>query len=317
MRIGLIGCGRHAMASVLPAFPGAGLRLVATCARHIERARTCAELFGAPMAFDDPSAMIDAGGLDGVVIAVPADAYVPLIDLCMVARLPVFAEKPGAASGAQARRIAEVSETGGVPVMVGYMKRFAPAYRCARDLINDASFGRPTLASLRFVVGSGFGGSLQTWVMDNLVHPLDMARFLVGELSEMSGLHTHEPEAGHALAMIARSERGAVVTFEFATTGSWVQHNERVEVTGVGATVCVDNVDTCVYRPREGAEQIWKPNYTVPVPANTTPVVAGFVGELEHFHRVVADGAPCDSDIRSAARTLETAEELLAAALDV
>ncbi len=317
MRIGLIGCGRHATASVLPAFPEAGLRLVATCARRIERAEACAELFGAPTAYDDPRAMLDAGGLDGVVIVVPAGAYASLIELCLRARLPVFAEKPGAASGEEARRIAECSASSGVPVMVGYMKRFAPAYRCAREAIRDTSFGRPMLGSVRFVVGSGFGGSLRTWVIDNVVHPLDIARFLVGELSDLALHHTHEPEAGHALAVIARSERGAVVSFELATTGSWMQHNERVEVTGIGNTVCVDNVDTCVYRPREGAEQIWRPNYTVPLPVNTTPVVTGFVGELEHFREVVADGAPCESDIRSAARTLETAEELVRLALDV
>jgi len=89
------------------------------------------------------------------------------------------------------------------------------------------------------------------------------------------------------------------------TTGSWEQRNEAVEIFGNGHSLYVDNLDTCTYRPPERPEQVWRPNYTVPLAANMTGATMGFASELEHFRRVISEGVPCESDIASAAATLD------------
>jgi predicted dehydrogenase len=106
------------------------------------------------------------------------------------------------------------------------------------------------------------------------------------------------------------SSSGAVCTFNLCTTASWNQRNEYVEIYGDGHAVCVENVDTCIYRPPERPEQVWRPNYTVAVPASSSPTTMGFVPELQHFRQVALGRANSASDMISAAATLALAERL-------
>nr|WP_162449178.1 Gfo/Idh/MocA family oxidoreductase [Phytoactinopolyspora mesophila] len=310
MRIGVIGVGGHASANLYPNLRAAGLELVATCARHQDRAQAAAEMWGAEHAFDDPEKMLASVELDGVIVCVSPDDYGPLVNLCLKAGKPVFCDKPGAGSAAEAHELAELSRNTGTPVVVGYMKRFAPAYRQAHDIVRSAVFGAPSLGAFTFAMGQGFGGDLRTYLIDNPVHHLDLARYFLGELSDVQAHVTELPGFGHAVAAIARASSGAVCTFNLCTTASWNQRNEYAEIYGKGHAVWIDNVDTCTYRPPERPEQVWRPNYTVPLPVNSGPTTMGFVPELEHFRDVVTGATENLSDMTSAAATLALAEQL-------
>jgi predicted dehydrogenase len=305
-----VGCGQHASGVLLPLLEAAGFELVATCARRLSTASAAANRFGAKSAYDDIEEMLRRERIDAVVACVPPPVYGAVIRACVEAGVPCFAEKPGAANAAQANELARLSRDRGVPVMVGYMKRFAPAYRQARACIADAAFGTAAIATFSFVMGE-FDEDFSGYVIDNPVHHLDLARFLLGEL-EVTQV-TRGPSAGgrHAVSVTTRTESGAPVVFQLASTGSWFSHNEFVHVWGAGSAVLVDNVDTCVLRPPTGPEQVWRPNYTIPLPENLTPTTLGFLPELAHFADVVTKGGACESDLDSAARTLALAEEIL------
>ena len=309
-RVGVIGVGRHASGNLYPNLDAAGLELVATCARHQERAAAAAARWGAAHAFDDAEEMLASVELDGVVICVHATDYAPLVRLCLAAGKPVFCEKPGASGSAEAAELAAESERSGVPVVVGYMKRFAPAYRRAREIVQSAEFGPPSLGAFTFAMGQWPVDDLRDYLIDNPVHHLDLARSFLGELTELRAHVTEVPGSGHAIAAIARASAGAVCTFNFCTTASWNQRNEWAEVYGTGHAVWVENVDTCTYRPPDRPEQVWRPNYTVPWGGTASPIVMGFQPALEHF-REVATGAGANlSDMASAAATLRIAEQL-------
>lgn len=310
MRIGVIGVGAHASDNLYPNLRSAGLELVAVCARHQDRAAEAAARWGAAQAFDDHVAMLATADLDGVIISVQAADYAPLVESCLAAGKPVLCEKPGAAGSDEALQLAALSEQTGVPVVVGYMKRFAPAYVRARDLIRSATFGRPSLATFTFAMGPWADTALRTYVVDNPVHHLDLARFLLGDIDDIQAHHTEVDGVGHAIAVVARTSSGAVCTFNLCTTASWVQRNEYVEVFGEGESVWVENVDTCTYRPAAPPEQVWRPNYTVPGPSSHTATIMGFVPELEHFRQVASGEAANRSSLTSAAATLRTAETL-------
>ena len=78
---------------------------------------------------------------------------------------------------------------------------------------------------------------------------------------------------------------------QLSTTGSWEQHNERVELQGSGSTVVVDNVDTCISRPPSQPELVWRPNYTIPTAENSSATTCGFLRELQAFTAAITDGA--------------------------
>lgn len=310
MRAAVIGVGRHASSNLYPNLRPAGIELVATCARTIHNAQTAATAWGAAHAFDDAEQMLSTVDVDGVVICVQPSDYAPLVKPCLEAGVPVFCDKPGAATAEEALELADLSDATGVPIVVGYMKRFAPAYQRAREIITRTEFGRPSMATFTFAMGQGFGGDLRTYLIDNPVHHFDIARYLLGELQELQAKVTEVRGFGHGVGAVARAASGAVCTFNFSTTASWEQRNEFVEIYGEGHAVRVENVDTCTYRPPQRPEHVWRPNYTVPAVSNSSATIMGFAPELEHFRDVAMREAPSASDMRSAATTLALAEQL-------
>jgi predicted dehydrogenase len=312
VRIGVVGAGRHANSALYPAIVESGFELAAVCARTPERARSTARHWGAGGYYAAVEDMLAAGGLEGVVVAVPAAAYRPIIAQCIEAGLPVFCEKPAGHSASELRQLAELAAAARCEVVVGYMKRFAPAYRRAHGLIRSPHFGTPTLAHFTFAMGQidGYRDDLRYYLTDNPVHMIDLARYLVGELAEMSAVLNVVPGFGLSVSLVARADGGAACSFNFCTTAAFAHRGESIEIYGRGHAVQVDNVDTCTYRPADGPAQIWRPNYTLPSPANSGFATMGFIPALEHFRDVAAGLAANQSDLESAARTLATTELL-------
>jgi predicted dehydrogenase len=109
---------------------------------------------------------------------------------------------------------------------------------------------------------------------------------------------------------VAGRSSSGVVSIRANTTAGWEQHNEAVEIFGQGHSVLVDNVDTCVYRPPEGPELVWRPNYTGPGPGSFSGQTLGYGGGLAHFHDVIRGDTTANSDLASAAATLELAGDI-------
>ena len=302
LEVAAIGAGGHAMQSVLPNLSAAGLSLKAVCTTSEQSAERAAQRFGAQAAFTSAEKMIETTRLDGVVIVVPPEEYAPLVELAVGNGIPVFTEKPGARSAQEADELAAAASAKSVPVVVGYQKRFAPAYQRAKDLIERDDFGVVTGATLVWSMGP-MGSDFDGWLFENPVHHLDLARFLLGELEDLHVIRSSTGK-GHSVLVAARSRGGAPVSLHLGTTGSWRHRSEFVEVRGEGTSVVVENVDTCTWRPSDQPELVSRPNYTVPLAQNTTAVTMGFTGALAHFRAVVEGGVASASDMVSAAATL-------------
>ena len=312
LRVGAIGCGEHATTTVWPLLAPAGLRCVAAWSRSRERAEDAAQRFAVPAAYTNLEQMLDEEQLDAVVVVVPPEGFGGVILPAIERGLHVFAEKPGATSASEADAIADAADERGVVAMVGYMKRFGTAYARAKELIAQDDFGPLTIASFKWSMGpmSDEHSSIDSWLFENPIHHIDLARFFCGELEAWDVQRARNAGDEFALAVSARAASGAVVSMQLSTTGSWEQHNECVELQGLGSAVVVDNVDTCVSRPTAQPELRWRPNYTVPTPENSSASTGGFLPELAAFAAAIASGGPVESDFRSAARTLDAVHEL-------
>lgn len=307
IRVGAIGCGEHATAAIWPLFAPAGMRCVAAWSRSSDRVRDATERFGIARAYTDLDEMLDDGGFDAVIVVVPPDGFASVIRPAIERGLHVFAEKPGAASADEARDIATLAAEHRVVAMVGYMKRFGTAFARARSLTAQPGFGPLTIASFKWSMGpmSDEHSSIESWLFENPIHHVDLARFYCGELSDWHVARAENAGEEFALAVSARAEGGGVVSLQLSTTGSWEQHNERVELQGLDFVVVVDNVDTCVSRPSNQPELVWRPNYTVPTAENSSASTCGFLPELVAFASAIENGSDVPSDFTSAARTLD------------
>lgn len=309
MRVGFVGCGRHATNALYPALAPAGIELAAVCARDPEHAAVTARRFGAERWVGSVDELVALDDLDAVVVAVPPEAYAPIATRCLESGLPVFTEKPGAATRAEFERLTALSAERGVPMMVGYMKRFARGYTTAHRFVTDEAFGTVTSLHAKFVIGPSFG-SLHGYLVDNPGHALDLLRMFGGEVVTCSARGRSLDGNRHAVALALEFASGAVGTAQLGTTASFFQDNELLEVIGDQHSVTVTNCDTVEMRRPTGPVEVDRPNYTVPLKQNFSGDVMGFVPELEHFREVVTDGVACRSDIASAARTFELVEQI-------
>jgi predicted dehydrogenase len=312
VRAAVVGCGWHATHTTYPALIDAGFDLRACCALHLDRAQATAGRFGVAAAYDRLDQLLEerAGQLDAAVLVLPPDAYDGPVRACLEAGLPVFCEKPAALDSATLAGLEAASAAAGLPVMVGYPRRFAPPYERARRLLEGDRFGRTLAYQAHWSMGPGEFGSLAYFLRENAVHQLDLARWLLGEATEVTALAAEHGDR-HAVAATMRFANGAVATLGLDDAGSWDHVNERLIITGEGAHIVVDNLESCSFRAGGEPELRWTPNFSTPVPRNSSLRLTGFVGALEHFALVVREAAPCLSDVASARRTTELAERVL------
>ena len=188
MRLGLIGLGRIGSfhAQTLTDLPGVD-SLVVTDAVPALAAEVAGRL-GAEAA-EGPEALL-AAGVDGVVVAAATDAHPALILAAVAAGLPTFCEKPVARTMAEGVAVRRQVEAAGVPVQIGYQRRFDPAFTAARAAVASGELGwlhtvravtlDPAPPSAAYVAVSG--GIFR----DCSVHDFDSIRWVTGrEVAEV------------------------------------------------------------------------------------------------------------------------------------
>ncbi len=181
-RLGLIGAGRMGRTH-LRALTGSSVRVVAV-ADPAAAARAAFDMPGIAV-HDTPEAMLDAGGLDGVLIATPTALHLPMVQLVAASGLPILCEKPCGLTARGAAEAARITDALGVRLQVAYWRRFVPALQRLRQRIADGALGELYLLACyqwdgappaaEFRVGSG------GIFIDMGVHEFDQIRWLSGQ----------------------------------------------------------------------------------------------------------------------------------------
>lgn len=146
VRVGLIGAGGIGSfhgESLARRVPGAVLASVADPAPGV--AGRLAASLGCPRATPDPAELLADPSVRAVVIAAPPAAHADLVEAAAGAGKAVFCEKPMALTLADADRAVEAARAAGVPLQVGFNRRFAAPFRAARDLVVSGRVGQPQL----------------------------------------------------------------------------------------------------------------------------------------------------------------------------
>lgn len=122
---------------------------------------------------------------DGALVATPTTTHPELLRRCLAARVPTLCEKPIAGDPAELTSLVSEVDSSGVPVLVGFQRRFDPAIVELRHRILDGGLGR--IYHVRAVGNDAeppdfdylpsSGGIFR----DLLIHDLDAIPWLVGE----------------------------------------------------------------------------------------------------------------------------------------
>lgn len=230
--VGVIGLGRIGAChtdtlSTLDGVDG----LVVTDAR-VDVTATVAAKFGA-RPVDSAQALL-ASGVDGVVVAAATPSHASLVLECVDAGIPVFCEKPLAATPGECRAIVQKISMSSVPVQVGYNRRFAPAFIAAKAAVVSGDLGwlhtvrsttlDPAPPPMEYIAVSG--GIFR----DCSVHDFDIVRWIVGrEVTEVYAAGANQGDARFTVAGDVDTAT-TILTFDNGTIG--VVSNTRYNARG-------------------------------------------------------------------------------------
>lgn len=282
VKVGFIGCGRHATKMLYPSLHLARMELVAVCDKDEKRARRNAKWFGAERVYSNHIQMLERESLEAVLICTTPNTHAPLTLDCIKYGVPVYVEKPPAMTLGDAEYLRERSEETGVKVMVGTMKRHALVYRQMKAIISSPEFGQINAVQSKICVGhkNGNGFSL---LLDLGIHLIDLLHFLIGEISDVS-YRKVEYEGTHiSYALLVSFVSGAVGSVFISNQHLWTRPNERIEITGEGQYVVADNLLQLEHYKPNGEINTWKPGFSIPNDENLSQFIGGYAGALQEF----------------------------------
>jgi myo-inositol 2-dehydrogenase/D-chiro-inositol 1-dehydrogenase len=248
MRIGVAGVGRIGAfhAATLAAIDEVDALVLADAVPG--RAGEVADRLGADWV-DTPDALFD-GGLDGLVVAAATDAHADLIVHGVDHGLPVFCEKPVAPDVAGTVEVLKRVQAAGVPVQIGFQRRFDAGYAAARAAVADGRLGwlhtvragtlDPAPPPAAYVATSG--GILR----DCGVHDFDAIRWVTGaEVVEVFAIGGNRGEdffraAGDVdtAAVLLTLSDGTVAEVS-ASRYNGAGYDVRLELLGSRGSLCV------------------------------------------------------------------------------
>jgi inositol 2-dehydrogenase len=309
VRVGLVGLGRmgrfHA-ANLAGRIPGARLVRIADAAEEVAR-ENASRLEGVEWStrYED---LLEDPEVEAVLVASPTPLHADMAEEAAAFGKHVFCEKPVSLKLERTQQVNEAVREAGVNMQVGFQRRFDPDYRAAQEKISAGHIGEVYLfrTSLRDMRSPGFdyikdsGG----FFADVTVHVFDAARWLVGEIAEITAV-------GAALSDPGFEEAGdidnAIITLRFANGALGVIDNSRVagygyecssEILGRRGTLRVGN-------HRRVAIETLTPGRVCRdhVPDFVERFADAYREELEHFVRVVrgeAEPGPGGADAAAA-----------------
>ncbi len=181
LRIGVIGLGEVAQVVHLPvltALPNL-FEVRSACDLSPRLVREVADRFAIPILHASATDLVAAGDIDAVLVLnsdeYHADAVIDALDH----GLHVLVEKPMCLTRREADAIIAARDRSGRIVMVGYMRRFAPAFLEAKELL--ASLGEVRFARVHDIIGRN------QLIIDQTAHvvrPDDLGRAVLEERSE-------------------------------------------------------------------------------------------------------------------------------------
>ncbi len=250
-RIGWIGCGNHAAEMLLPQLSRLPVTIAAIADPDPARLALIGDRYGVAARYPDAEALLGHAGLDAIGLAVGPAIHARIGAAALERGLPVFMEKPPAATAREAEALAEAASRTGVPCVVGFMKRYSTANRIARNLLSAPEFGpRAGLLGEYMTAPGYFVGTpdYTGFLLHHCVHAMDLVPWLMGEPVQSVTARRFELAPGKLLLHVGFDfASGALATVALGTNQSRGTPMEWWQVMGDHKRVEVRNVHEVRY----------------------------------------------------------------------
>lgn len=182
VRIGIIGFGRMAREFHLPALRKTTRARVVAAADTKTRLGPAAQKQGVERFFEDYHEMLEGVEMDAALVCTPPWLHREPVELCAKKGVAVFCEKPMAPALPDCDAMIAACEGAGVPLYLGFIRRFDPGMERVRSAVQSGELGRVFHVECEY----------NYWVPDYMSPPysaiLDWGRRYLGiDIDEMIG----------------------------------------------------------------------------------------------------------------------------------
>jgi predicted dehydrogenase len=272
------------------------------CGRNETEVKRAATVYGWQEHATNWEKVVARKDIDVIDICTPGDSHLPIALAAAAAGKVVFCEKPLANTVDQAEQMLHAVETYSVPHMICHNYRRAPAVALARQLIDEGRIGR---------IYHYRGTYLQDWIVnpefprvwrlekakagsgalgDIASHSVDLARYLVGEITEVAGLlktfiseRPLEPgsaimapvDVDDAALSLVKFANGAIGSIEGSRFATGRKNYNRFEINGSLGSIVFDleRMNELELYTEEGANSGFR---TIQVTDSAHPYIAGW-----------------------------------------
>jgi len=183
LRFGLLGAGRIGQIHGRNIAAAADARLVALADVDKGAAKKLAQATGAEVR--EAMDIVKAGDIDALLIGTPTDTHADLIEAGAKVGKAVFCEKPVALASKRVERCIKIVEAAGIPLMIGFNRRFDPNFAALKHRISKGAIGKIEIVT---IVSRDPGPPPISYIersgglyRDMMIHDFDIARFILDE----------------------------------------------------------------------------------------------------------------------------------------
>ncbi|HUT24066.1 MAG TPA: Gfo/Idh/MocA family oxidoreductase [Sumerlaeia bacterium] len=340
VRIGFIGVGGMGQCAHLRNYAVLeDCEVVAVAELKAQLRALAAQRYGVANVYESYDDMLNREEVDGIVCSQPFNRHGVLVKDIAKYRLPIFTEKPLAASVAVGEEIVQALEKSNCKHMVGYHKRSDPAVEYAKREV-DRLKACGELGDMRYVrilmpagdwIAGGFDGLLRTGdpapelerdpppsdmdeetfgkyagFVNYYIHQVNLMRYFLGEPYEV----THADPSG--VLLVGRSASGVPCTIEMSPDETSVDWQESALVAFQRGYVKVE-LPAPMACNRAGRVEILRdpgdrtPEVTVP----HLPWVHAMKNQASNFLEFVRATAPAPCEAAEALEDLKVAREYI------
>jgi predicted dehydrogenase len=347
VRVGVVGTGvigqvmhLHFLRELADRFETAAI-----CDLALDSATANADAYGVGAVFTDWREMMDSG-LDAVLI-LTSGSHAPLAIEAAQRGLHVFVEKPMCFSTSEATEMVDAADATGVTLMVGYPKRYDPAFarfceaaagvgeaRLLRVTTTEAPW-KPYLAhyplvppgvadpevlaglradaSARLAAGTGTNDAevisfYQNVLLDTLVHEVNTVRGVWGEPERLEHVD-YRPGALNVLLGYG----GAAAAIHWLDVPGMTRYAMEFSLTGTDGRVTL-TFPSPYLRNAPTSVVVERGSADSVASSRVEEVVSyesGFKAELVAFHEAITSGRPAPTDGRDGARDIALCQNIV------
>jgi predicted dehydrogenase len=245
--------------------------------------------------------LIQRDNVDAVIVATPQALHAEIMRKAIESGKHVLVEKPAARHVSELEGLPRLAEEAKVCVRVGFNHRYHRAFRLARQIVDSGRLGPLMFARARYGHGGRTGYETE-WrgrpceagggeLMDQGVHLIDLARWFLGEFTEVTGfVHTYywnmRVEDNGFMLLKTADQRAAFLHAswtEWKNTFSWELYGRegKLQVDGLGGSYGVERLTWYKMSPRRGPPEttIWE----FPMADNSWALeMAEFLEDIRH-----------------------------------